>query len=387
MKTSIKTIIVLITINLIISGASIAQESSQVEADITKSEIKAKEARERLEVDVALREQLKELEKLSVPQPVPSQVSVSVPEIVIPSFTNTTSSGDSVLVIPTNQMETEDIIAVNEDMNVMSRIFEENLEKAGLAQSGNRWFSSGYGYIGDPFSHWRYGNSNLQTMYLQGYGAIFMINVDFPLTPPPPEPNQVEEQTDESTDQVWEQTKKQMFEPQENIRRTQKTPKIEYDAEKVERLKATIIKSLRHAANIRAVRPDESVVVTITGSGEATGSTTVTRTMVIQGRGRSSTIQTTPASDSEDIDMSPPIKIVIRAKKVDIESVANGQIDMENFLGKVQILECPYLSSNASQIYMGGRASTAPTSSSSSRRGRSSGSSGGRGGVYIGEQR
>ena len=136
MKTLIKTIIILITINLITTGASIAQDSSSnpaEEAAVTKAQ--AQEQAEAIRRDTeALKDQLKNLEKISVPHPVPSQVSVSVPEIVIPSFTNSTSSGDSVLVIPTTQMDTEDVIAINEDMDVMSRIFEENLEKAGLAQ-------------------------------------------------------------------------------------------------------------------------------------------------------------------------------------------------------------------------------------------------------------
>ena len=371
MKTLIKTIIILITINLIITGASFAQDSSSnatEQAAMTKAQAQAQAEAIRKDTE-ALKDQLKELQKISVPQPVPSQVNVSVPEIALPSFMNGTSSGDSVLVIPMTQMETEDVIAINEDMNVMSRIFEENLEKAGLAQANIKWFSTSY--IGDPFSHWRYGNSNLQTMYLQGYGAIFMMNVDFPLSPPPPEPNQVEEQTDDSTDQVWEQTKKQLFEPQETRKRTSRTPKIEYDAEKVERLKATIIKSLRHAANIRAVQPNESVIVTITGSGEGTGSTTVTRTMVIKGNA----MKTTSTSGSADIETAPPTKIVIRAKKTDIDAVAEGQIDMENFLGKVQILDCPYLSSNFSQISnREAEYQTTSLTSSSSRRGRSSGS-------------
>ncbi len=378
MKTIIRTIIVLLTINLITAGVSIAQDfSSNAAEEATLSNAKAEAARMQSE---ALREQLKDLEKLSFPHPVPS--SITVPEIRIPSFnTGTSFGGDSVLVIPMTQMETEDVIAINEDMNVMSRIFEENLEKAGIAQASNKWFS--YNYIGDPFSNWRYGNSNPQTMYLQGYGAIFMMNVDFPLSPLPPEPNQVEEQTDDSTDQVWEHTKKQIFEPQETRRRTQEKPKMEYDAEKVERLKATLIKSLRHAANIRAVRPDESVIITITGSGEGTGSTIVTRKIVVDGN----TVKATTGSGAADIDMSPPTKIVIRAKKSDIDAVADGQIDMENFLGKVQILDCPYLSSNVSQIYMGGRTSTTSTSrrgktstTSTSRGGRSSGSS--RGDMY-----
>jgi nitrogen regulatory protein PII len=172
-----------------------------------------------------------------------------------------------------------------------------------------------------------------------------------------------------------------MFEPQEGTRRTKETPKIEYDAEKIERLKATIIKSLKHTANIRAVQPNESVVVTITG-GDATGSKTVTRTMVIQGRGRNSAIQTASGSDSADIEMSPPTKIVIRVKKTDIDAIANEQIDMDQFIGRVQIIDCPYLSSDlTSQISTTSKRGKVVTTPG---RGRSSGSS--LGDMY-GEQR
>ena len=230
----------------------------------------------------------------TTPAPAPTRTSVSnVDDNVynltrqLSDLTRNFSSGTrtggtgTVLVIPSEQTRTEDLITINEDMGVMSRIFEKNLEQARIETARGNIFPSRQ----DSFSMLLGGGrGGIQSIYLQGFGALFLMKVDFPLTPPPDmQDDEKEINKAEQGDPVWQQTKREMYEP-ENVDRRRRTdrPEEKYDAEKVKNLKTILIKALKHAANIRSLKPDESVILTVTGSGEATG-TTITSTMLTGG--------------------------------------------------------------------------------------------------------
>ena len=76
-------------------------------------------------------------------------------------FGNQAGSSNMILVIPSEQTKTEDLIAINEDMNVMSRIFEKNLEQDSIASR------SMFVYRKDAFLPLiGSGRSEIQSMYL-----------------------------------------------------------------------------------------------------------------------------------------------------------------------------------------------------------------------------
>jgi len=56
--------------------------------------------------------------------------------------------------------------------------------------------------------------------------------------------------------------------PQEARSRRTERSEEKYDAGKVENLKTNLIKALKHAANIRSLKPDDSLILTGTGSGD-----------------------------------------------------------------------------------------------------------------------
>ncbi|MFC1793891.1 hypothetical protein ACFL3Q_09925, partial [Planctomycetota bacterium] len=110
------------------------------------------------------------------------------------------------------------------------------------------------------------------------------------------------------------------------------------------------IKALKHAANIRSLKPDESVILTVTGSSKATG-TTITSTMfsggnqiLLQERTTDGKMMTKVVTGSalDDIGSSPAI-LVIRTKKSDIDAFAKGDLDFDQFRQRVQLLTCPLL--------------------------------------------
>lgn len=243
----------------------------------------------------------------------------------------------TVLVIPDAEIETEDLAKITQDLNVMSRLLERNLQRANIATEGGSFFTSGRDMFTGFFMR---GQQTIQSMYLQGYGALFLMKVDFPLSPPPEVQEQEQgEQTEEQedADPVWEQMKREMYEPQEARRRGTEDAAEKYDAEKVENLKTNLIKALKHAANISALKPDESAILSITGGGEfASLKSIVTTTR----RGDSRILEKTASSGSS------PAVLVIRAKKLDIDAFAKGDLDVDQFKQKTQILTYPLLGGN-----------------------------------------
>ena len=259
-------------------------------------------------------------------------------------------STGTVLVIPSGQTSTEDLLTINEDMGVMSRIFEKNIEQAQLRTAHSDFFFSRNDSFATFFSG---GRGEIQSMYLQGYGALFLMKVDFPLTPPTDvQDDEKETQKAEEGDPVWQEMRRQMYEPDKVDRRHRTDrPEEKYDAGKVENLKTTLIKALKHATNIRSLKPDESVILTVTGSSEATG-TIITSSrfpggnqVLITERDADGKMTTriVQGTSLDNIGSSSPAILIIRVKRSQIDNFAKGELDFDKFRERVQILTCPLL--------------------------------------------
>jgi hypothetical protein len=264
------------------------------------------------------------------------------------STTNPQYSGGKVLVIPTAQIQPQDMVTLMEDMTVMCRVFEKKLAQSNLAQANFR--SSWGSRYSRSFSR---DSHSMGAMYVQGYGALFMTTVDFPLSPPPEK--EEKEDTQKDADPVWEQMKQEIFSPQEAARRTPDRPEEKYDAEKVENLKITLIKALIHAANIRELKPDESVILTLTGSGI---SSNFGKVVVIPGynqvmvtyKDKDKNVTKLLTSPSlSDLGISSPTVLTIRAKKSYIDALAQDKINFAEFEQKIQLLSYPSLGENLSR--------------------------------------
>jgi len=256
----------------------------------------------------------------------------------------------AVLVIPAAEMKTEDLVTVTEDMSVMSRIFEKNLEQAHIATTRGGLALSDYHALAMLIGG---RGGAIQSMYLQGYGALFLMRVDFPLSPPPQvKEEEKEKQTTEEADPVWDQMRREMYEPQEATRRRAEQPEEKYDAEKVENLKTALVKALKHAANIRSLKPDESVILTVAGSGGPAGTSVAAiygHQVLVQEKGNDGKVNKARwvgAPSSGRTTYFAPTVLVIRAKKSDIDSFAKDG-DYEQFRQRTQLLTCPYLGAEA----------------------------------------
>jgi hypothetical protein len=373
MNTLTRTIVVFAVASLISAGSLPAQntldENSrealvvQREAQIAQKEAAQKQVqaaqqqveagRRRAEVERTRAE----ISALAAQPAVPAASTSSASAISVRGPWSSLRGGDgAVLVIPSAEIEAEDVAAITEDMNVMSRILEKNLEQARIATARGGFFALNR----DPLVTLLGGAGTIEGMYLQGYGALFLMRMDFPLSAPPQVEEEKPAEKEAESDPVWAQMRREMYEPPEAARGSRKEPEQKYDAEKVENLKTTLIKALKHAANIRSLKSDESMILTVTGSGESAGahvaashsraaSHSSTNQVVVENKSGdgTATARVVSSSSSDQTTYFSPTALVIRAKKSDIDEFAKGTLDADQFRQRVQVLACPYLTEAA----------------------------------------
>jgi len=366
-KALTQTIIVFVAVNLITAGFAIAQNApdeasreeaiaarKQAEVVRVEAEIAAKAAKKEAEavrklmqaqlsqiaeqeemkatkeqIQAQLNQLLAEQKKLEIQIP---KIEVAAPRIPLLGH----SGSGSVLVVPAAELKGEDLAAITEDMTVMSRIFDKKLSEKRLATS------AGSSFVGlNPFGR-EIGRESrtTQAIYLEGYAALFLMKVNFPISPSP-EAQEEKKTEEEDTDPLWTQMRQEIYAPEEadRRRRSDDRPEEKYDAEKVEELKETLIKTLKHAANIRNLKPEESVVLTVIGKA---GQPDVSAIERLYGEDYSRYIGRTRAGTG----FSSPTVLTIRAKKADIDAFAKGALDFDEFRQKTQLISYPFLGRN-----------------------------------------
>ncbi|NQT02554.1 MAG: hypothetical protein HQ580_11060 [Planctomycetes bacterium] len=372
MKKAInRTIIVLIVINLITAGFTLAQdvieeenqevlEKQMQEADLaqrkTEAEFAAQEAQKEVEIaekevqaaakmaekqaEIA-RKQMKAagkqakdlvLKQMDLEQKVKDlMVDIQIPNVTLPHLPHFQRSGSGgVLVIPSAEMKVENLAVITEDMSVMSRIFDKQLNQSNVQTARGRMYGDFNPFFGR-------GNRTTEAIFLEGYGALFLMEINILLSAPPE--TQQKEKTKEDTDPVWSQMRREMYEPEETRRsRTDDRPKEKYDAEMVETLKTNLIKTLKHATNIQALEPEQLVILTVIGDRHQSAAT-VTRTSSYGRRSGSryrTIVQTAPEAETGPL---PPTVLTISAKKSDIDAFAKGELDYDQFRQRTGIFK------------------------------------------------
>jgi hypothetical protein len=240
---------------------------------------------------------------------------------------------DNVLVVPAPDLPAQSIADLAEDLTVMCRIFDKSAPSARTsftyADQGNA-----LRYVMGPQGR------GTQALYLDGYGALFFIHVDYPLAPTEPqEPAQAK--TTEPADSVWSQTVKEMSGQPANEPQT--APKAEaYDPQKVEALKKTLIKTLAHTSNIRMRRPQD-VVTLVAGALDDNRSWGTWGQLGSRTSGRSyGTQRGQPGRGSvKGAASSASTLLVMRVTKADVDAFAKGQLTLAQFTEKVQVISSP----------------------------------------------
>jgi len=331
MKSLIRTISVVVVLNLVIGSFALAKdrtvvESREVERETEEYMVKGRPELESRLADTGVEEYNQEVGELFGALATRSQHG----------------GGGRVLVIPAAQSTAEELLTITEDMSVMLYIFDEKLGQVHMVPA----------LLGDITFLTRDARGT-RGIYLDGYGALFVMKVDFLLSPPAETPE--EEKLEEGVDPVWQEAKQKIVEPEKGERYYTRRRRIlktrseaEYDAEKVEELKRKLIRTLKHAANIRNLKPDEQVILSVTGRGESSRVTTKVKVQMIPESGqvlvvsKSGDRQETKLYPSEEaytasLGPSSPTVMTIRAKKVDVDAFSKGELDFDKFRQKVRI--------------------------------------------------
>lgn len=263
-------------------------------------------------------------------------------------------SGDRrVLVVPAVELEPEELAGTVEDMYVMSHILDERFKEPRMIMGVFRDF-------GDFFGR---DNRETEAVYMQGYGVVFIMEVDYTFTDAQQSQQQAEDETEEGVDPTWQQARERIFSPGAGRNIDSDVYTGEYDGLMVDELKTELIRTLKHAANIRNLESEEWVILSVTGKSrqsdniirggresysQSTGRTrsrTVSRSRrgmaygggsysggayggVSYGRG---------GMDNFETGVPPATVLTIRVKKQNIDKFSQGDIDFEQFRRKVQI--------------------------------------------------
>ncbi len=220
------------------------------------------------------------------------------------SSANISSETERVHVIPTEEITEEDLQKIMEDMNIMCHLLHKELQPRYDSVSRDR---SRYGY---SYSTWDLAtvlgveSQNTEGIFLEGYGALFLIKVNFLLSAPP-ETKSEQREPKEAIDSAWEQAKQDLYESGDPTKKVEPISPNQYDTYKVDYLKDRLISALKYAANIRKLKPDDTVVVTVKGKPTA-----------------------------EDV----ANVLTLRTTKSDIDAYSQGDLNSESFRQKVKVL-------------------------------------------------
>ncbi len=256
MKSLTRTIIVLAVLNLAMGSFALAQTEAQAEGQAEPT------ARRQAPVP-ASPEPASPMP--TTPEPGPEAPVPPVPPAPSPYPAQPKSTGHissrKVLVIPDSDVKPEELDALTQDLLVMSHIFDERFK-------GSRTIKGVFTDFGDFFGR---DNRSTEAIYMQGYGVVFLMEVNFAFSPPLKPEEQEDEEAAEQVDPTWQRARQQIFAP--------KTPRPGMSGfsgqgpgvVKFDQLKKELIETLKHAANIRNLRPDEWIILTVIGQGRQPG--------------------------------------------------------------------------------------------------------------------
>ncbi len=266
--------------------------------------------------------------------------------------------GDDVLVIPTARVSLDEFAETSEDIRVMQQILRDMLSEPRMI----------LGVLYDYGDFLGAAGRRNDAFYLQGYGVLFVMEVDFPLSPAVSPDVDADRQPQAPADPVWQRARQRLYSPRDAGLRSRMQPNPR-DQVSFEQFKEDLIGTLRHAANIRHVDPNESIILTVVGQnadygqavpapsrggfsggaggyfeggsygysggsfGAGGGSSYADSRSYVSGSGRGQTVRRTPSGFG-----TPATTVLtIQAKKADVDAFSAGRIDIDQFRQRVKV--------------------------------------------------
>jgi hypothetical protein len=249
------------------------------------------------------------------------------------------------VVIRTEATSTDAQSEMEEDMAVMLRILDKAVDRADRGDGSPK-------AMGIPLVAGAGGGGVVRGLFIEGQGPVFLLNVRFPLVPGPKAAP--EEKPKGDTESEWEDTRRELKNPQSEWTGKFGTaglqyqnyvnaanPDRPYDNERVEQLKTRLLESLRNATNIRNLKPDDTVTVSVFGTtAGAGGAVRIATPTKRSGAAPSPRFEHRLAGIVDSRGSSGGAKgsiLTLRARKSDIDDYAKGKLDAGQFLRKASI--------------------------------------------------
>jgi hypothetical protein len=241
------------------------------------------------------------------------------------AFGGSFSGGAGTPLIVAAELDSAQLGEFSEDLNVMGRI----LVKAANKATGGTKSRTAMGIkLQLPF-----GQASPSIFYLEPFGAVFFLSVNYPLVAPPSmgEPNA---EPAKPTDTAWEEARAELYGGPERRRSSgvaiggaSAGSQMEYDASRVEALQSALLEAARNAANIRHLKPEDQVVVIVQGASQPGRKGVDARFEHRYG------LRSSGAAKAA----GRPTLLTIRFKKAEAEAVAQGKLSSEEFSKKASV--------------------------------------------------
>jgi len=251
-----------------------------------------------------------------------------------PILTHGPGAGSKPLVIRSANADAKEEANLEEDLAVMAHIFDKSLEELPGGQP-HRFKAAGIDVFFTP------GQNPMRSFYLEGYGAVFLLSVSFPLVPPP----QKVEREKPAVDSTWTEAQAELFgQPSDGAALAGMAE--EYSEEKVGKLQDSLFESLKNATNIRGLKPDDSVTVAIFGGSSPirTKVKAAAKRSLVAKDGDTFLWQETEAQGRQTM-------MTVRVKKADIDAYAKGKLNPEEFQKRAKLTA--YNTGSGSPVYGG----------------------------------
>ncbi|MDB6067573.1 MAG: hypothetical protein JWR26_3781 [Pedosphaera sp.] len=247
---------------------------------------------------------------------------------------------DRSLVIRFTETDPKSIATAEEDLNIMGRILEKAISQK---VEDEQRHAMGIKVVSV------FGPGSARNLQIEGQGAIFMLNVNFPLAGPAGNTN--ESATNEPSSSTWDEAKREVYgQPsgREGDPFAGAFPREEFDPKRVENLKNSLLEALKNASNMHSLKPDETVTVVVTSEAGEPGFG-VTRGMTLRSSGGNFSYgmggggggafgkTTSNVKKNRRPDAPSASVMTIRAKKSDIDLFAKGKLALDDFRKKANV--------------------------------------------------
>ena len=235
------------------------------------------------------------------------------------------------LLVPAAEASPERVQALREELAIMSRLLAKAADPERTKPDPFHFYLGGLGQGPD-----------LDALDLDGYGAVFLLDVGYPLVAPPKAAEKPPEAKPDK-DAAWEKARRELAgedQPEEIDALTGQLAGDDgpaFDADKVAALRKRLTESFRHAANLKSLKGEDQVVIVVTGRSTSRtvrlgGQQVVAHNIVgYVSAGQGMTI--TPSERNADVRH----QLTLRAKKAEVDAFAAGQLKADEFAKKVII--------------------------------------------------